>query len=109
MTAWVVEDYTFDDLYESHVVGIFSSLQKAKEKVILCLEYDIKSIEDELNSVEESLEDEYFEEYETNQRRILEDYKRAIEQLSNPECYSIGSYFDICSGTYTITERIIDK
>lgn len=109
MTVWVVEDYTFDDLYESHVTGIFSSLQKAKEKVILCLEYDIKSIEDELNSVEESLEDEYFEEYETNQRRILEDYKRAIEQLSNPECYSIGSYFDICGGTYTITKRIIDK
>lgn len=109
MTVWVVEDYTFDEICESHVASICSSLQKAKEKVILYLEHEIKSIEDELDCAEEDEEeDEYFED-EEELRGTLEDYKRAIEQLSNPECYSIGNYFDICSGAYTITERIIDK
>ena len=102
MTVWVVEDYTFEDTYESHVAGIFSSLQKAKEKVILYLEQEIKSIVEALDD-----EDEYSEGYVVNLKCKLEDYKRAVTQLYNPSCYSIGSYFDICD--FTITEHTIDK
>lgn len=111
MTVWVVEDYTFDDMCESHVSNICSSLQKAKEKVIFSLECEIECIEDELDcgEDEDEYEDEYSEAYANEQKRKLEDYRRAIEQLRNPECYSIGNYFDICNGTYTITEYTIDK
>lgn len=106
MTVWVVEDYTFNDIGESHIAGIYSSLQKAKEKVILYLEYEIKSIIEELND-KESLKNEYSEGYIVNLKYKLEDYKRAVTQLYNPEYYSIGNYFDICD--FTITEHTIDK
>lgn len=113
MIVWVVEDYTFDDMCESHVANICSSLQQAKEKVIFNLECEIECIEDELGIGEEFEEEDeeiYRDKaYEKEMKRRLEDYRRAIEQLRNPECYSIGSYFDICNGTYTITEHTIDK
>lgn len=98
MEVWIVEDCEFD-MNESAVVDLFDSLEKAKACVLTILKEKVMSMEDEIDDADE---DDY-EDLCNSYNSTIEELNGVIEDIENPECYSVGTYFKM--GGYLVYSR----
>ena len=91
--VWMIEYFECED---TSVVGIFSTLEKAKATIKFLLTEHIKALEEEMGNP-------YMEFAEED----IKEMKDTLSRLDDPLSYTEGSYFVIHN--FSLTKVIVDK
>jgi|SRR5579872_1621718 len=98
---YVVIRYNNDDTYDAETIGIYSTKNKAKKKIMLLIEEEFDNLDE--RDIRELME-EWFPEWDDEELPTWEDFEEVMKyQLRSHECKGL-SYLNYKIGTHEIDE-----